>query len=428
MSETRLGYIDLLRNNRAVRNLIVASGVSGTGDWLNWLATLFALTRVGEIYDVLGTIVIIHTGLPLVLMPVVGVVADRFDRRRLLIFCDLTRLVIVLGLFIGAWTGNTTLLWILVFLQYTVAAFHLPAAEALIQQLAAEDEVKTANALFATVFTGASAAGAMLGGVVVAVVGIEIAFLIDAATFAVSALLVFRIVGRRQSASSTTRHVQKSPSLWQHIRSEPRLRASFLAVAGVGVPAGLLWLIVVALGQQIAPLGENGAVSIGILNAVTFIAGMIGSAFFNQWFAGQDDLDQAKGAWRLTLIRCVSFVAVGVAPAIALVVGPPVGLAFACLAVGCVSLPGGALWVAGANFAQAYTPDVMRGRVFAVLNGIWTGGQAVTLFVATRAIGAGAHLPTVCFVMAGVVALMAATWLVIIARWPAWTQAATVRR
>lgn len=92
----------MLRGNRRVRNLVLAVGISTIGDWFNWLATVLVLQRVTAGYDALGTLVIIHTSAPVVLAPLAGAVADRFDRRMLLVVCDLVRVAGVLALPVAA--------------------------------------------------------------------------------------------------------------------------------------------------------------------------------------------------------------------------------------------------------------------------------------------------------------------------------------
>lgn len=433
VGKRRDGYAALLARNRPLRRFLAANAVSGIGDWFNWLATLLVLTRIDVGYDALGWLVIMHTGMPVVLAPLAGHVADRFDRRRVMMACDLTRAVIVLGLLAAARSGSEPLIWSLVFLQYSIASLYTPAAEALLPRLTAGgDEIKTANALFTTVFTGAGALGSMLGGAAVAAWGIDVAFVVDAATFVLSAGLVRGIAadhGRAAPASDVEPGiVVPRPHLWAHLRSEPRATAAILAVLGVGIPAGLLWLAVVALGQRIEPMGEQGALSIGILNAVTWIGGMIGSATFNEWFAGADDIAQARGCLKLTVIRCVALVGIGITPFLGPMIGAPLTFAFAVVALGCFSLPGGALWVAGANFATSYTPDHMRGRVFAVLNAVWLAGQAIAVFAATQAMGHGISLSTICFSVAGLVVVMGLVWLVYIARWPMWASRFAARQ
>lgn len=423
----RVGYLALLRNNRPIRNLIFANFVSGVGDWFNWIAVLIVLTRTSGSYNVLGAIVILHTGLPVLLAPLAGFAADRYDRRALLVFCDFLRVGVVLGLVVASHLDSTVLIWALVFVQYSVAAFYVPAGEALIPRLAEGAELKTANALYVTAITGAAALGSALGGATEAAVGADAAFVVDALTFVTSGLLVLRIVvppprvepAGREPVSGTT-----TTGVWGQVRREPRLGASFLAVVSISIPAGLLWLAVVALGQHVTPLGADGAISIGILNAATFIGGMIGSMAFNDWFAGTTDLDHARGCRRLVAMRFAALLAIAALPAVIGVVGLRVGFGLAIIVLGCFSLPGGALWVAASSFAQTYAPDGLRGRVFAILNALWTGGQALSILLATRAVDAGASLATVCLVIAGIMALLAAVWTIYIARWPAWSQRA----
>lgn len=423
----------MLRGNPGVRNLVFALGISSIGDWFNWIATVLVLQRITGGYDALGTLVIIHTGAPVVLAPLAGAAADRFDRRRLLLACDLIRIISVIGLLVAAHVGSAPLVWLFVTVQYVLSAFYTPAADAMMPSLASGDELKTSNAMMMTFYTAAAAGGSMLGGFAVAAGGVEVAFVLDALTFALSAFLVFNISVRPAATADATADAvgaRREPAiapdrgswadLWRQLVREPRLRASVIAVLGIGLPAGLLWVAVVAVGQGPASVGKDGALSMGILNTATFVGSMIGTLVFNSWFVGKDDREQARGGLRLNLIRCAALFAIAAVPLLVRVTGTYVGLGYACLVLASFSMPSGALWVVATNFAQAHAPDPLRGRIFAMLNALWAGGQAVSVFAATQAMSHGASLEAICVVMAVLVGLLSLAWVHSIAQWPRW--------
>src|SRR5689334_20221196 len=125
-----------------------------------------------------------------VLGPLAGVLADRMDRRTLLIVADLGRAVTVLG-FLAVGTADTV--WIvypLTLVQFTFAALFDPARNALIPAVTRADERVTANALGALTWSALLAVGAALGGLATGLVGPGVAFVIDALSFAGSAALV----------------------------------------------------------------------------------------------------------------------------------------------------------------------------------------------------------------------------------------------
>ncbi|MDY0087030.1 MAG: MFS transporter [Coriobacteriia bacterium] len=158
------GYGRLLANS-AFRRLWLSQFISGIGDWLviGFLMPLVTSLSGGSSFAVAG--ILIAKLLPaLVLSSLTGVLVDRFDRRRLMIACDLARAVLTLGLL---FTNELALIYLIVLLMETASLFFYPAKNALIPHLVAEEDVALANGLTyttqqASMLVGLTASGALL--------------------------------------------------------------------------------------------------------------------------------------------------------------------------------------------------------------------------------------------------------------------------
>ena len=128
-----------------------------------------------------------------------GVLSDRFERRRLLVIADLVRCVAIGAIAALAYAG-TAQIWHLVLLVMVYGlgqALFQPAYTAIVPEIVPREELLQANALREVLEPlGMRFAGPALGGVLIALFGVGTAFLVDAATFAVSALLVIGIGAR----------------------------------------------------------------------------------------------------------------------------------------------------------------------------------------------------------------------------------------
>jgi DHA3 family tetracycline resistance protein-like MFS transporter len=176
-----------------------------------------ALSLVGTSWT-LGMVAFLLTG---------GVVTDRVDRRRVLIAADLVRAGALVAMGVLSVTGLVEI-WHLVVLAVFIGigeAFFGPAFGAIVPEIVAEEHLVQATALDQLVRQSAARlAGPALGGFVVAAVGAGTAFLVDAATFALSALCVLAMgvrslpVERARSARSEIRegfaYVRREPWLW----------------------------------------------------------------------------------------------------------------------------------------------------------------------------------------------------------------------
>jgi tartrate/fumarate subfamily iron-sulfur-dependent hydro-lyase beta chain len=162
--EGRPRYAAVLGNPR-FRRLWVSQFVSGVGDWLviGLLIPLVTTLSGGSAFAVAG--IMIAKILPaLVLSSVVGVLVDRFDRRKLMIVTDVVRALLALGLL---FTNSLALIYGVVFIMEAASLVFMPAKNALIPHLVSQDELTTANGLSyttqqASMLIGLTMSGALL--------------------------------------------------------------------------------------------------------------------------------------------------------------------------------------------------------------------------------------------------------------------------
>lgn len=161
---TRRSYRRLMRD-RSFRRLWLSQFVSGLGDWLviGLLMPLVTDLSGGSSFAVAG--ILIAKIVPSLLFgSVIGVFVDRFDRRRLMIACDLTRAALVLGLL---FTNSLAVIYLVVFAMEVASLFFYPAKNALIPRMVDCDDVAAANGLSyttqqASMLVGLTASGAIL--------------------------------------------------------------------------------------------------------------------------------------------------------------------------------------------------------------------------------------------------------------------------
>jgi MFS family permease len=179
-----------------------------------------ALSIVGTSWT-LGMVAFLLTG---------GIVSDRIDRRRVLILADLGRAAALVGMGVLSVTGVVEI-WHLVVLSLFMGAgdaFFGPAFGAIVPDIVSAEQLVQANALQQLVQqSAAKLVGPALGGLVVAAIGAGPAFLVDAGTFALSAVCVAllkvrsRAVERARSARQDLREglafVRGEPWLWSTI-------------------------------------------------------------------------------------------------------------------------------------------------------------------------------------------------------------------
>jgi MFS family permease len=285
------GYRNVLSVPDA-RALIAASGASQLGDWLYNAALLGYIYESTESAGWVAAATVFRL-LPYVLLgPFGGMIADRYDRRTVLIVGDALRCAVMIALaIVVGFDGPVAVVIALTALTSAAGTAERPAAMALLPRLVGESRIGSANALLHTVQDIGVIAGPALGAILIAVAPSSVAFGVNAATFAISALLVSTM--RRPSASARpaahdTARRQLSDGL-RTARTAPFVVPLFIVVAMAEFTYGAQTVQLVLYSQDDLGLGAEGY---GYLLAAAGIGGVL-SATVN---------GRLSTSWRVSLI------------------------------------------------------------------------------------------------------------------------------
>lgn len=386
----------LLKRNRDFRRLFSATVVSLLGDWFSFVAVSgFVAEKTGRP----GLAALVHAAsvLPIFfLSPIAGVVADRWDRRRLMVAADLLRVVPALGLLAALRLESPALAIACILTLSGISAFFEPAAGAATPNLVETGELSLAQAAMSSIWGSMLFVGAALGGLVAASLGRQTAVAIDAASFVVSALLIGGI--RRplrigEAARATL--LGHLGELWRFIRRERIVRALLVVKTGVGVANGIVGLLPA---YALARFGAGDA-GVGALLAARGVGALVGP-FIARPIAGNDGR-------RLLLVCGGSMMTFGLAYAF-LPFASHVALALVCVAL--AHAGGGAQWAMSTYGLQLAAPDEVRGRVLSLDYGIAT----LTIGLSSLTAGGAAQLwglDATSWGLAGVGLVYGASWL-----------------
>ena len=185
--------------------MLSAGLISLAGDWILTIGLIY------RVYAVTGSAVasaltMASSFAPQVLLgAVAGVFADRWDRKRTMIAADVLLAAGLLPLLLVRGPGQVWIVFVVMFGEGAVRQFFSPAEQAMMPRLVPDDELLAANALSGQVSNVSRLAGSALGGILAAFGGIVAVTLVDAASFAVSAVLLglVRTSGRTASREPT---------------------------------------------------------------------------------------------------------------------------------------------------------------------------------------------------------------------------------
>ncbi|SCL18661.1 Predicted arabinose efflux permease, MFS family [Micromonospora nigra] len=342
----------VLRRNRNFRNLLLAELVVFGADWFVMVPLLVLLPKLTG-SGVWGALVLAaDTGILALLLPYTGTIADRFDRRKILIGANAAALVGVL-LLLGVRDSGTAWLAMLGIGVVAVAkAFYSPAAQAALPNVLDPEELAAGNAIAGSAWGTMTIVGASLGGVLSAAVGPYACFWIAAGSLVGAAGLAALI---RRPLQAPRERGLPAQQTWAAIREalgyigqRPRVLALVTVKSAVGLGNGVLTVF-----PLLAGLYGVGAVGTGLLFAVRGAGALVGPILMRRVLTNRSWL--LPGLALSMSLYGLAYLGTSAAAWFPLVLALVFVAHFA----------GGSNWVMS-NFAlQGEVPDRLRGRVFA---------------------------------------------------------------
>jgi MFS family permease len=346
----------LLRRNRDVRMVFGAQIVSYLGDWFAFVALAGLVEDVTDSRFLVSLVLVSMTIPGLFMSPIAGSFADRFDRRKILIVVSILQAFAALLLLLHSAAG----IWITFVAQCLIAAlasFVGPSTSASVPNLVDnDDDLRKTNALFGSTWGTMLAVGAALGGVFAAVFGRNAAFIANAVSFIVAALLfsgVKRPMQSERTQNSNKGRVRPIADMKEAInvaKKDPVILALLCSKMTFAVGAGIVSQLAV-LASNVFNVGDSGR---GLLIGVRGIGSGLGP-ILGARIAGRDMAKLLKVCGYAGLVFAVCYVGAALSPFI--------GMAAVFIAL--AHLSGGAQWTLSTLGLQMEAPDHVRGRVMA---------------------------------------------------------------
>ena len=192
-STQSIGYIELLRQNADFRNLWLGQVASLAGDWFNLIASAALVANLTSSGFAVGGLFVVRMLAQFFMGPIGGLLADRFNRKSILIVTDIARAIVVLGFLVVKEPEQVWLLYGLTAVQLGLSGIFTPTKDAILPDVVRKEDIGAANALNATTWSTMLAVGAALGGLVAGEWGLTPAFLIDSISFILSGVLIWRV-------------------------------------------------------------------------------------------------------------------------------------------------------------------------------------------------------------------------------------------
>jgi MFS family permease len=360
-----------LFRNQSFLCLMVAQAISNLGDYLDVLALLALVALKWNATPTQMAFVMLSFAVPMVVFgPLTGVLADRINRKLLMIFSDLVRAGLVLSL---VWVTEIWHVYIILILRGIFEAIFTPAKNGKLKEIIPDEQMEKATSFSTIIDQGAKIAGPMISGALVTTAGVAAAFYIDAASFVISGMFLLGLkkderTSRRKSKHEKTNVIKDLKEGLQVV-----IRVPFLLYGTVLFTLAML-VLQIADSQIMIFFRE-------IQNASTAIVGTAMATSGLGMIVSAGLLSQKSGKSPLTLMA-VGSVLIGLVYTVSGFVNAsdPAGLAkYAWYVIPGLFFMGGAaagmVMIPFQAGAQKRTPVKMTGRVFGTVHSAATAAS-----------------------------------------------------
>ncbi|MCC7234614.1 MAG: MFS transporter [Bryobacterales bacterium] len=371
----------LLLRNRNYRFTWLGQVVSEIGDHFNTIAVFhLALQMTGSGFVVSG--VLLSRAIAVVAAgPLAGVLLDRLDRRRLMIWSDLFRAAISVCFLLALRFPEVWLLYLLSALLMFASPFFTSGRASILPVIASKDELHTANSLTQTTQWTALTVGTLLGGTSVMGFGYAAAFVFNAASFVISAYCIGRLRiegGSFVSRQAVDRARQRGKGLddyldgLRYLRGVPLLFALALVNVGWASGGGTAQIMFTLFGEKVF---NRGAAGTGIIWSCAGV-GLLCGAPIGHYLGRTLSFPGYKRAIGIAyFIHGLSYVLFSQAQ----------GFAGACFWIGVSRAAVGVTSVLNMAKLLRHVDDAYRGRVFSTMESLNWGTMMLSMTAAGAA-------------------------------------------
>ncbi|WP_144507700.1 MFS transporter [Bacillus mycoides] len=363
MSVQSVSYSTLLRTNTHFKKLFYGQTLSVLGDWFHTVALLTFIYSVTESPFMIA-LTFMSKGLPqLLLSPFIGGIVDRFSKKKIMIFTDILRGIIVLTYLLAFY--KIEIIFISNICLSVLSCLFEPAKQSTLKNIVHQKHLVTANSLSSTINGFMSIMGASLGGLIAQSLSIEIAFFINSLSYFISAYIIYKIkIPSRDTFSTKKAFFTDIKDGYTYILQRKIILTLILVGISWGIIGGAYQLLLTIYAERIFHT------NIGILYTVQGAGLMIGSLLVNLYISKNEDKMKRAFGWAY-LLQGIFFL--GFILSDQLIIG--------VITLLCMRIAGGIIVPLDTTLLQTYTHENMLGKVFSFHYSIYGSLIQLAMFI-----------------------------------------------
>jgi MFS family permease len=269
--------------NRNYRLYFTGQIISVSGTWMQRLAQAWLILSLTNNN---GFALGIESGLQFLPMLLFGawggVIADRFDKRRLLYFTQVAAGVLAFGLGLIVWAGAATVMidYIFSVLLGFVNVIDNPARQTFVMEMVGREELPHAVGLDSVVMNSSRVGGPAVGGSLIAAIGLAPCFFINAAPYFAVLIALFLMDGSKlMPAPRVPKAKGQLREGFRYVWSEPRVRIPLLMMAVIGTLAFNFQVVIPLIATDVFGLGAGGfGLMTSVMGAGAIVGGLVAAS------------------------------------------------------------------------------------------------------------------------------------------------------
>jgi MFS family permease len=347
--------------HRNFRLFFIGQGISLVGTWMQnvgegWLI----LTLTNSPFYVGLTSALSSLGV-LLFSLYAGVLADRTDKRRFIIFMQVAFMLEAFTVSILVWTGVVQVWQVLLLatLLGIASAFDIPMRQSFVIEMVGKDDLMNAIALNSSLFNGARVIGPAIAGLLIGAVGIAWCYFLNGLSYiaVIAGLLMMRLPSNPQPVTTTSAWAGFR-EVWTYLRNDRRLRVLMVLTAILSV-FGFPYISMMPVFAR--DVLHHGAEGYGVLTSSIGVGAVIGALAIALYSA------RIRARGKLMLVGGTAF---GIL-LILFAASRSIGLSIALLALaGCAMIVNNSLTN---TLLQTSAPDHLRGRIMGFYSFVFVG-------------------------------------------------------
>ncbi|WP_439875594.1 MFS transporter [Bacillus mycoides] len=363
MSVQSVSYSTLLKTNKNFKKLFFGQMLSVLGDWFHTVALLTFVYSITE-SPFMMALTFMSKGLPqLLLSPFIGGIVDRFSKKKIMIFTDILRGIIVLTYLLAIY--KIEIIFISNICLSVLSCLFEPAKQSTLKNIVKQNHLVTANSLSSTINGFMSIMGASLGGIIAQVLSIEVAFLMNSLSYFISAFIIHRMkIPSRNTFSMKKAFFTDIKDGYTYIMQQKIILTLILVGISWGIIGGAYQLLLTIYAERI--FHSN----IGILYTVQGAGLMIGSLLVNLYISKNEEKMKRAFGWAY-LLQGIFFL--GFILSNQLIIG--------IITLLCMRIAGGIIVPLDTTLLQRYTQEDMIGKVFSFHYSIYGSLIQLSMFI-----------------------------------------------